>query len=241
VRLRDDGGLGVDPQTILEVEGAPECCHIAGSLTWLPDGTLLVGVGDHETHDDSQDLSSPRGKILRINPDGSVPAGNPFVSRDDADSRVYALGLRNPFGVAVGADGVMFVLDNGEFGFDTIYRLEPRANYGWPSSAVEDPSQVEKPLLTYLESTGLAGAIVYGQGPLSAFDGKLLFCQFHRGGALHAFNPAPARLEADDVVLAPGCSSGIRQLHDGYVYFLDYVNGSLMRIVDAAATPFGAH
>jgi glucose/arabinose dehydrogenase len=151
---------------------------------------------------------------------------------------VYAYGLRNPFGVAVGADGEMFVLDNGEFGFDTIYRLEAGANFGWPSSAVDAASQVETPLLTYLESMGLAGAILYRGGPLSAFDGKLLFCQFHRGGALHAFNPHPARLEADDVVLAPGCSSGIRQFPDGYVYFLDYVNGSLMRIVDEAAAPF---
>jgi glucose/arabinose dehydrogenase len=241
VRLRDDGGVGVEPVTLLEVEGAPECCHIAGALTWMPDGTLLVGVGDHEVHDDAQELASLRGKILRIDRDGNPPDDNPFAGRDDADPRVYAYGLRNAFGVAVAPDGSdMFVLDNGEFGFDTIHRLEPGANYGWPSSAIDDPSQVTRPLLTYLESTGLAGAIAYASGPLREFEGKLLFCQFHRGGALHAFNPRPARLEADDVVLASGCSSGIRQLPDGYVYFLDYLNGALIRIVDGAAPAFGA-
>jgi glucose/arabinose dehydrogenase len=130
------------------------------------------------------------------------------------------------------------VLDNGELGFDTVHRLEPGVNYGWPSSAIDDPSKAAKPLLTYLESTGPAAAIAYGEGPLVDFRDRLLFCQFHRGGALHVFNPEPERLEVDDVVLASGCSSGIRQMPDGYVYFLDYLNGSMMRIVDGNAPPF---
>jgi hypothetical protein len=66
----------------------------------------------------------------------------------------------------------------------------------------------------------------------------VLFCQFHRGGALHRFDPTPERLQPEDVIVAPGCSSGIRQLADGYVYYLDYVNGALLRITDAAAPPF---
>ena len=77
--------------------------------------------------------------------------------------------------------------------------------------------------------------MAYRDGPLTAFDGSVLFCQYHRGGALHRFDPAPDRLQADDVVIASGCSSGIRQLADGYVYFLDYVNGSLLRIADENA------
>ncbi|MEX2227114.1 MAG: PQQ-dependent sugar dehydrogenase [Dehalococcoidia bacterium] len=237
VRLRDERGAGVDPQTILEVAAAPECCHIAGSLTWLPDGTLLVGVGDHETPDAAQDVASPLGKLLRIDRNGGAPADNPFTGREGADPRVYAVGLRNAFGVAVDPQGPMFVLDNGEFGFDTIHRLEAGANYGWPASAVDEASEVATPLLTYLESNGLAGAIAYRDGPLTAFDGMVLFCQFHRGGALHRFAPQPARLQADDVILAPGCSSGIRQFADGYVYFLDYVNGALLRIADEDAPP----
>jgi glucose/arabinose dehydrogenase len=237
VRLRDQDGVGVEPVTIFEAEGAPECCHIAGALTWLPDGTLLVGVGDHETPEAAQDLSSPFGKVLRINRDGSAPADNPFAGRPDADPRVYAFGLRNPFGVAAAADD-MFVLDNGEFGFDTIHRLTPGTNYGWPSESLDDSVVVAEPLLTYLESQGLAGAILYQDGPLDAFEDTVLFCQFHRGGALHRFDPTPERLQPEDVIVAPGCSSGIRQLADGYVYYLDYVNGALLRITDAAAPPF---
>jgi glucose/arabinose dehydrogenase len=240
VRLRDQDGVGVDPQTVLEIQGTPDCCHIAGSLTWLPDGTLLVGVGDHETPEAAQDLSSPLGKLLRINRDGTPPRDNPFVGQDGADPRIYAYGLRNAFGVAVDPAGPMFVLDNGEFGYDTIHRLEPGLNYGWPSDSLDETDVVAEPLLTYLESNGLAGAIAYGGGPLEAFAGTVLFCQFHRGGALHRFDPTPARLTSDDVIIAPGCSSGIRQLADGYVYFLDYVNGALLRITDDAAPPFAA-
>lgn len=233
VRVREAGGKGVDPSTILEIAGAPDCCHIAGGLTWLPDGTLLVGVGDHEDPDSAQDLSRLNGSVLRINRDGSAPPDNPFVGDPDADPRIFALGLRNPFGIAADSRGPMYVLDNGESGFDTVYQLRAGANYGWPSSVVPKGVAVQAPIHTYLESTGLASAVLY-HGRLSALDGVLLFCQFHQFGALHWFEPRPTDV-IQDRVLSTSCSSGIRQLPDEYLYFLDYITGSLMRISDGAS------
>jgi glucose/arabinose dehydrogenase len=237
VRYTDRNGIGVEPETVLEIRRQSLCCHIAGSLTWLNDGTLLVGVGDHEDPDAAQNRGEPVGKILRINRDGSAPPDNPFVDVPGADPRVFAIGLRNPFGVAAGPEG-LYLTDNGHVGHDRVYRLRPGGNYGWASRPVISPDVVvEVPLRTYYQALGMAGAVVYDQGPLGAFQGALLFCQFLRGGALHWFDPdaeSPGRV---DRVVAAGCSSGIRVLPDGYIYFLDYVGGSVFRITDGAASP----
>lgn len=91
---------------------------------------------------------------------------------------------------------------------------------------------MEQPLITYLESTGMAGAAFYDGGPLAAYAGSMFWCQFHRGGAVHRFVPEPGDFEAQDSVVSTSCSSGIRVLPDGFIYFLDYVTGSLLRIAN---------
>jgi aldose sugar dehydrogenase len=230
-------------ETVHEIEGEPECCHIGGSLSWLPDGTLLVGVGDHEIPHHAQSPENFRGKILRLAKDGSPPRDNPFFDEPDAAPRVYAFGLRNPFGIAVDplapVENPGYVLDNGEIGGDTISVLRPGANYGWygPREGFDDDH--EEPIHTYAESIGPAGAIVY-RGPLEAFDGDLFFCQFHNQGALRWFRPDSDSRFDRDRVLAPGCSSGIRVLPDGYIYYLDYLAGAVMRISDGALWGTGA-
>ena len=120
----------------------------------------------------------------------------------------------------------MYVLDNGEIGFDTVYDLVPGGNYGWPASG-QSAVATTQPRETYLESLGLAGAVVY-RGKLTAFDGDLFFCQFHRGGALHWFPISDDPVEADRI-LAGGCSSAVRVLRED-LYFLDYFEGTLYRI-----------
>ncbi|HLB22541.1 MAG TPA: PQQ-dependent sugar dehydrogenase [Dehalococcoidia bacterium] len=227
VRVREQNGGGVLGETLLEVPVAPACCHIGGALTWLPDGTLLVGVGDHEQASKAQDLKSPAGKVLRITKVGLAAPDNPFSGRPEADPRVYAYGLRNPFGVAADPLGPKYVLDNGEIGFDTVYDLVPGGNYGWPGSALRPDTVTEEPRETYLESLGVAGAVVY-RGKLAAFDGDLFFCQFHRGGALHWFPISDEPFDADRI-LAGGCSSAVRVLGDD-LYFVDYFEGTLYRI-----------
>lgn len=230
VRLTERDGRGVEPATIFEVEGDPICCHIAGAMDWLPDGTMLVSVGDHSVPESAQDLSQPTGKILRIDRDGNAPRDNPFVGRDGVDERIYAYGLRNAFGVAIDPLGERsYVLDNGELGFDKIYELKAGANYGWSGIGVERPAGAETDLHTYFESMGLAGAVVY-RGPIERFAGDLFFCQFHRGGALHWYDFERLEPFTDDFVIAPGCTTGLRVLPDGGLYYLDYGPGSLIRI-----------
>jgi glucose/arabinose dehydrogenase len=65
--------------------------HYGGRMAWLPDDTLIVTLGDgFDYREQAQDLSSHLGKIVRLNPDGTAPADNPFVSRDDALPEIYS-------------------------------------------------------------------------------------------------------------------------------------------------------
>ena len=75
--------------------------HFGSRLTWLPDGTLLVSVGDGgnppvELDGDlirkqAQNLDAYLGKVVRLNDDGSVPTDNPFVDNSDAAPGVLEL------------------------------------------------------------------------------------------------------------------------------------------------------
>src|SRR5439155_13964111 len=81
---------------------------------------------------DAQNLSSMYGKILRLNPDGTVPADNPFVWLPGANPYIYAYGFRNPFRMTFTPDGELLVGDVGEHGWEELDNVTAGGNYGWP-------------------------------------------------------------------------------------------------------------
>jgi glucose/arabinose dehydrogenase len=118
--------------------------HNGGSVRFLPDGTLLISMGDNalSTQLDlvSQDLSDLRGKILRIRRDGSAPADNPFVGMAGARPEIWALGLRNPFRISVHpVTGAVLIADVGETQWEEANLGIPGANYGWPCYEAHQP------------------------------------------------------------------------------------------------------
>jgi len=138
VRWTDQGGTGTSPTTIVDnLPAGSDCCHKGGRLAFGPDGKLYVTLGENHVAADAQNPSSLRGKILRYNADGSVPADNPFGSNDP----VWAIGLRNPFGLAFGPDGSLLVTDNGPSGdagtpgsgWDEVDKVVRGGNYQWPT------------------------------------------------------------------------------------------------------------
>jgi glucose/arabinose dehydrogenase len=102
--------------------------HDGGRIAFGPDGMLYVAIGDAGRRDSSQDLESLNGKILRMTPDGGVPADNPFP-----DSLVYSYGHRNPQGLAWAEDGTMFATEFGQNTWDELNIITAGANYGWPT------------------------------------------------------------------------------------------------------------
>src|SRR5262249_26496197 len=108
--------------------------HQGGALHFGADGKLYVAIGDQTAGAPSQSLSSFQGKLLRINADGSIPAGNPFADAARGKYRaIWARGLRNPFCFAVQAGtGRIFVNDVGENTWEEINEAVAGGNYGWP-------------------------------------------------------------------------------------------------------------
>jgi glucose/arabinose dehydrogenase len=229
-RLRDVDGHGTDLTPLVTVEFAPEKIHIAGGIAFDGDDAILLGVGDHEQAGLAPQLDSIAGKVLRIDREGNALPDNPFVGRDDADPRIYAYGLRNPFGIAVDrASGRRYITENRDVAGDAVYELEAGADYGWPTHRVA----LREPLVIYEDPVGPAGITVYQGTVLPEFVGDVFYCHFHGGGALHWSEPdelAGFDLYRRDRLIGPGCSSGVAEGADGFLYYLSYGNGTLIRI-----------
>ena len=133
IRLRDEGDHGRLDRVIFD--GLPGWTfHNGGRIAFGPDGMLYVATGETFEAELAQDLSSPAGKILRLTPEGGVPADNPFPN-----SPVYSYGHRNPQGLAwEPQSGALFASEHGptgEFGlsgYDEINVIRAGGNYGWP-------------------------------------------------------------------------------------------------------------
>lgn len=121
---------------VWQTPDAPTTQHSAGALDFGPDGKLYISTGDQYTSANSQDLTNPHGKVLRLNSDGSVPSDNPFVAQPNARPEIWAYGLRNPFRMRADVPGgriwVADVGGNGPQAYEEICLLERGANYGWP-------------------------------------------------------------------------------------------------------------
>jgi aldose sugar dehydrogenase len=108
--------------------------HFGSRLVFARDGTLFVTQGDRFTQrEGAQDLSVGFGKIVRINPDGSVPSDNPFVGRADARPEIWSYGHRNVQSAALDpTTGQLWTVEHGARGGDELNHPEAGKNYGWP-------------------------------------------------------------------------------------------------------------
>jgi glucose/arabinose dehydrogenase len=118
--------LGGKPQVILKgvVRGL---IHNAGRIAFGPDGKLYAGTGEAGQSDLAQRVDTLNGKILRVNPDGSVPSDNPFKG-----SPVWSYGHRDPQGIAWDAQGRLWSSEFGQDRFDEVNLIRKGKNYGWP-------------------------------------------------------------------------------------------------------------
>lgn len=138
VRFESDDGITADTTTtILDMVGESQGqSHQISNMSIGPDGKLYVHMGDGFTASTALDLESFRGKILRMNLDGSAPSDNPEYNGAPITARdyVYAYGVRNPFGGDWReADGELYEVENGP-NTDRFARILPGVSYGWNGS-----------------------------------------------------------------------------------------------------------
>ncbi|WOB08741.1 PQQ-dependent sugar dehydrogenase [Piscinibacter gummiphilus] len=109
--------------------------HFGSRLAFGPDGMLYVTMGersDRATRPQAQAMNSHLGKILRLQPDGSVPPDNPFVGRAGALPEIWTVGHRNVQAAAFDPQGTLWVVEMGTRGGDELNLVEKGRNYGWP-------------------------------------------------------------------------------------------------------------
>lgn len=110
--------------------------HYGARLDFDSEGRLFVTLGERQRGESrvlAQDLGTHLGKVVRINPDGSVPADNPFVSLAGARPEIWSYGHRNPQGADVDpATGVLWTIEHGPQGGDELNLTLAGKNYGWP-------------------------------------------------------------------------------------------------------------
>ena len=166
-----------------------------GSRIVVDGGTLFITTGDRGAKTPSQDLRGTVGKVLRLSPDGSVPAGNPFIGQKDADAAIFSYGHRNIQGADLHpGTGQLWTLEHGPRGGDELNRIEPGGNYGWPvvSYGINydgSPVGTGKPRANgmiepryYWDPVIAPGGFAFYDGDLFNWNGDIIAASLNPGG-----------------------------------------------------------
>jgi glucose/arabinose dehydrogenase len=126
LRIRSSNGQGTGFRVLFRWKVSAATYHNGGHIRFGPNGKLYIVTGENGDPSNSQEKGNLRGKILRINPDGSIPNGNPF------GTRIWSFGHRNSFGFAFDPKtGRLWETENGPECNDEINRIVKGANFGW--------------------------------------------------------------------------------------------------------------
>lgn len=231
LRITARDGEGVRRRVIFSSPASSSPYHNGGRLLFGPDGMLYAIVGDGHDAGNSQDLSgNDRGKILRLTPDGDVPATNP------EDALWWAFGIRNSFGFAFDPlEDRLWQTENGPACNDEVNRIRKGGNYGWGPSATCDgaspgntngdgPSPI-RPALFYEETVGITGIAFCDGCHLGArSQGRAFFGAVNDGGLRRVtLNARRTGVRRD--VLVYGHDGGILSIEvgpGGSLYFSDF-------------------
>jgi glucose/arabinose dehydrogenase len=242
-----DGTALTKVEDVIRVQGA----STVSRLLFLPDGTLLVSTWG-ETGQVAQDKMGLSGKILRYNPDGSIPKDNPFVGKEGYRPEIYTLGHRTPESLVWHEPSkTIWESEMGPNGGDEINVIKAGGNYGWPivslGRSYAGPYQpggfhaegMTMPVVNFVPSISTTGMTFYTGERFPAWKGNLFI-----GGVRYGEIPGTGRIQR--IVFNSAMEEtrretlledkrwrirDIRQGPDGLLYVItDERNGALLRI-----------
>lgn len=224
--------------------------HFGSRLVFARDGTLFVTQGDRANHsDEAQNLATLIGKIVRINPDGSIPRDNPFLGRAGARQEIWSYGHRNVQAAALHPQtGQLWTVEHGARGGDELNHPEAGRNYGWPvisygthysglriGEGTARPG-MEQPVYYWDPVIAPSGMAFYTGEAYPGWKGSL-FIGSLRPGLLVRLTLPDGRVTGEERYLADLHERirDVRQGPDGLLYLLtDARHGRLLRLVPTA-------
>ena len=232
LRITDNGGTGQDLTVIFSSTTTAGVYHDGGRIEFGPDGKLYATVGEAHGDGAAQQLGNPAGKVLRMNPDGSVPNDNPF-----SGSRIWSYGLRNSIGLDFDPQtGNLWESENGPSCNDEINRIVRGGNFGWgPSETCSTPPQAPKntnqdgpnpiqPKRFYTPTIAPTGLVFCDHCSLGARqNGTIFFGAFNTGQIreLHLTDNRRGVASQDVVFDNPDGIVSMEAGPDGRLYFCD--------------------
>ena len=225
--------------------------HNGGVIAFGPDGKLYVVIGEDANPALSQDLTNPKGKVLRINGDGSAPTDNPFFGSLTVDNRIYTFGHRNMFGLTFHpATQRVYVTENGPGCNDEINVLVPGENFGWgptqtcasppppPNNTNRDGPSPVLPIDWYTPTTAPTNAAIYLGPGFPAWQGDLIFGEWNTR-RLRRLDLGPPGYDTvlgrQDILTAPQGILDVESGPDGAIWFT--TGTTIYRYYDTARPP----
>lgn len=223
----------------------PASYHYGSRLLIAPDGKLLVTLGEKTIMQEAQNRGNHLGSVIRINPDGTIPADNPFRHTKGYRPEIYTYGHRNIQGIVKHPlSGEIWIHEHGPLGGDELNILKKGANYGWPvvthgidySGAIISTKKtapgIEPPILFWIPSIAPSGMTFYTGNRFPEWKGNLF------AGSLVQLHLRRIVLDGRKIVrqqlLLRALNERIRDVRegpDGFLYLLtDSDNGRLLRI-----------
>ncbi|HET7006893.1 MAG TPA: PQQ-dependent sugar dehydrogenase, partial [Candidatus Binatia bacterium] len=169
--------------------------HFGSRLAFARDGNLFVTLGDRfKYRDQAQNLANTLGKVVRIQPDGTIPKGNPFVGRDGVKPEIWSYGHRNVQAATIHPEtGQLWTVEHGARGGDELNHPQAGKNYGWPvitygvdysgakiGEGTSKPS-MEQPVYYWDPVIAPSGALFYTGKALPQWRGNLLIGSLQPG------------------------------------------------------------
>lgn len=218
--------------------------HFGSRLVFGRDGMLFITLGDrYSLRDKAQDLSTTLGKVVRINPDGSIPSDNPFRNTPGARPEIWSYGHRNVQSAALAPDdGALWTVEHGARGGDEVNIPRAGRNYGWPiitygrdysgARIGEGTAKagMEQPVFYWDPSIAPSGAAFYSADAAPAWKGDL-FVGALAGMALVRLSREGETVTGEERLALGKRVRDVRQGPDGALWLaIDDADGEILRV-----------
>lgn len=222
--------------------------HFGSRIVFHPDGTLFLTIGDRGDSTRAQNPRDHAGSVLRLNPDGSIPADNPFINEKNAAPEIWSTGHRNPQGATLHPlSNELWTVEHGARGGDEINKPIKGKNYGWPAISYgrhysgfkigsgTHKAGMEQPIFYWDPSIAPSGLSFYSGDIFQNWQGNLFV------GALKDQMLVRLEMDGENILHEErllnnkfGRIRDVRQGRNGYLYLLtDESDGKILQIIPA--------